>query len=209
VRIVSIAGPGSGCGKTSLVEGICSGFPGRLTVVKFTTVPPEGEAPARLDGPFRVHDDETTLGREGSDTARAAAAGARRALWCLARPDAYTHLWTELRENHLAGGELLVTEGNAAAGLLCPDLLLFLHNPWFPRDEWKDNAWRLLGGADVVVTNAYHTERGVTGDGAPEGLLDKVGRARIDALRVSADVTLPITEWEDPRLAERLRALLG
>jgi hypothetical protein len=209
VRAVSIAGPGSGCGKTALVEGICAAFPGRLTAVKFTTVAPDGEAPAPLDGAFRVLDDEDTLGREGSDTARAAAAGARRALWCVARPEAYTHLWMELRERHLAEDELLVTEGNTAAGLLCPDLLVFLHNPWFPREAWKDSAWRLLGGADVVVTNPYHPERGLDAGGAPEGVLDKVGRARIDALRVTADVSRPATEWKDPRFAERLRLLLG
>jgi hypothetical protein len=217
MRIISVAAVASGSGKTSLVCALCAAFPGRFTAVKFTTLRPGEPVASRIpeasnvsppDG-FSILSDPQVVERSGSDTARIAAAGAATTHWCIAYPDGYPRLWSALRDEVLSEAALLVTEGNTAAGIACPDLLIFVYNPFTPPDRWKDSAWRLLGGADVIVTNPYHPDKGYQVAGMPKNVLDKAGRVRPDALRVIGDPSLPLQEWEGRNLLERLQRLVG
>jgi len=219
MRVLSIAACAGRAGKTALVETLCAAFPGRLEAVKFTTLPQDRRpAPgdqARcsgippLEGPFRICEEAEVLERAGTDTGRMARAGARGVHWALARPEDYRLLWPALREGRLSPEARVVTEGGTAAAFIGPDLLVFLYNPYIPREAWKDGAWRILAGADVIVTNPYHPERGYDPDSMPAGLLDKVGRVRPGALRVTGDVSLHPSCWDGGgTFLERVRKAL-
>lgn len=219
MRTLSIAGPANGAGKTSLAAALCRAFPGRLDVVKFTTVYRDGSFCPRddddrcacrdLDGPFLVCEDRDVVEREGTDTGRIARAGARRTHWAVSRPDGYRLLWPHLRELHLEPDARVVTEGNTAAAFIGPDLLVFLLNPYVPREKWKDNAWRVLAGADVVFINPYHPERGYDPTDRGDGILRKVGRVQPTALRVIGDPVRAPSHWEGgQRFLERVREAL-
>jgi len=219
MRVLSIAACAGKAGKTTLVETLCAAFPGRLEAVKFTTVPEDRQPAAGdaarysgllpLDGPFRICEEAEVLERAGTDTGRMARAGARSVHWALARPDALRLLWPALQEGRLAPEARVVTEGGAAAAFIGPDLLVFLYNPYVPREEWKDGAWRILAGADVIVTNPHHPERGHDPDAAPASVLDKVGRVQPGALRVTGDVSRHPSSWEGgEEFLERVRKAL-
>lgn len=219
MRVLSITAPANGAGKTSLAATLCQSFPDRLDVVKFTTVYTGGDhcpkdaqeqcACRDLEGPFTICEDREVVEREGTDTGRIARASARRVEWAIARPDGYRFLWPELRER-LDEDARVVTEGNTGGAFVGADLLVFLYNPWIDRSDWKDNAWRILAGADVVLTNAWHHEEARwRPEGAPRGVLDKVGRVRPDALRVAGDVTRSPETWENgAAFLERVREAL-
>jgi hypothetical protein len=195
--ILSIAAPCDGSGKTTLAAGICAAFPGRLAFVQFATSPPGTRREIRLGA--------AAVAASRAELARLLAAGARSVLHCTCPPDGYPALCAELREEHVAEGEAVLTEGNTAAGILCPDLLLFVWNPHAPRERWEDSGWRLLAGADAVVANPYRPERGFDPAAAGAELLDKAGRTRPDAIRVTADVSRPPSEWGDAALFGMLR----
>lgn len=206
MRVVSIAAPGSHSGKTTLLAALCRAFPGRLDAVKFTTVyregplcPRDGELACPCgdpDGDYLICEDRGVVERPGTDTGKISAAGARRAHWAIGRPEAYRLLWPELCDRFLPSGARVVTEGNTGAAFIGPDLLVFLYNPWIPREKWKDSAWRILAGADVVFTSPHHPERGHQPSGFPEGVLEKVGRVQPGALRVAGDLSREPSAWK-------------
>lgn len=206
MRVLSIAAPGNTSGKTSLACTLCRAFPGKLDVVKFTTVYQDGQfcpqddekhcACRELAGPYSVCEDRAVVEDPKTDTGRIAEAGARKAHWAIGRPESYKLLWPHLQEHHLPEDGRVVTEGNTAAAFIGADLLVFLYNPYVPRENWKDNAWRILAGADVVITNPWHPERGYDPEGAPKGLLDKVGRVHPLALRITGNASEAASSWE-------------
>jgi hypothetical protein len=219
MRTLSIAAPGNTSGKTGLACALCRAFPGRLDVVKFTTVYKDGQfcprdaskqcACRELTGEFSVCEERDVVERPETDTGRIALAGARKAHWAIGRPDSYKLLWPHLVEKHFPEDARVITEGNTAAAFVGADLLVFLFNPWVPRENWKDNAWRILAGADVVVTNAWHPDRGYDPEGAPKGLLEKTGRMHPLALLVEGDVSQPVGSWKGgPEFLEKVRQAL-
>jgi hypothetical protein len=158
--ILAVASPANGSGKTSLAAALVSALPGS-TAVKFTTVRRDGSRCPRgagtcachsLQGPYTIIDDPQILLQPGTDTWRLATAGARRVLWCLARPDAYEPLLQDL-ELRLDTGPL-ITEGNSVLSHLPQARILFVLRPDQPPHRFKESTFPLLQRAGAVVVNA-------------------------------------------------------
>jgi hypothetical protein len=214
-RILSIVAPANGSGKTGLVSTILAAFPGRFTAAKFTTVYRDGEhcpktetacACHELHGHFTIIDDPRIIEQEGTDTGRMSRSGASRTLWCLALPSAHRALWDHLTREIIRPDERLVTEGNRAAGVIGPERIVMVVGPRTPRSRWKDDAWALMGRADLVVINEFPPPEGPrSGDRAAAesagGLLSEI-RSRTSARVIVQDVSVPLTEWKDPTLLD-------
>ncbi len=213
MRIISVAAPGNGSGKTLLVASILRAFAGRLSAVKFTTVFKDGVncprtekacACRELHGRFTVVTDPKTLLMEETDTGRLSQAGARQVLWCLAQPDAHREAWDHVRINLLEPTEGVVTEGNTAIPILRPDLLLMVMSPSIPRARWKPDAWDLARRAEVVMINSFNASAD-----ALRTLAEEVAAARNGELPSIQDVSRPLAEWQDPGPLTMLAALMG
>ncbi len=196
MRIISVAAPGNGSGKTSVVRGVLAGFPGRLHAIKFTTVYRDGAncprtesacACRELKGPFTVVDAPRLLEAPDTDTARMALAGAASVLWCLARPGAHADAWEHLKTGRLGDGDALVTEGNMILSVLQPDFLLMVMSPAVPRARWKADTWELVRRASRVVINTHEASAADL-----EALAREVAAQRRGEQPIVADVTRPM-----------------
>ena len=209
MKIISVAAPCNGSGKTSLICSILQAFPGRLQALKCTTVyPDEKFCPAsevecacrRLDGDFAVIADPDIIRRPETDTAKIDAAGAVRTLWCLARPPHHASLWKALCVGYLDPKWHLLCEGNSLADLMSPDLRIVVVHPDRPAETWKDASEELVERADFVILNSAQEL--------------PLWRSRIRQLRrshegiVTADVRHPIDQWRNGDLSERLSQLI-
>lgn len=212
MRIISVAAPGNGSGKTMALAAILGAFPGRIDTVKFTTVFKDGVNCPRtekacacrsLHGSFTIVTDPEVLAAESTDTGRLTAAGARSVLWCLAQPGAHATAWEHLRAELLGGTRVLLTEGNSVVPVLDPDLLIVVMSPLLPRSRWKRDAWTLARRADHVVLNNYQSE-----PGALEALAVELAAARGGRRPPVEDLSLPLENWVDRSLPEALRRLL-
>jgi len=217
-RILSIASPGNGSGKTRLAMTLLAAHPGAFTAVKFTTVYRDGQNCPRtetacacrsLHGMYTVISDPAIIDQEGTDTGRLARAGAARTLWGLSIPSAHPRLWSHLISEVLSPGERLITEGNRIVPVISPDRLVMVMGPEVPAGRWKDDTWDLVGRADAVVVN----ERVRTGS-VPEAQGESIESLRREIARrtkapvIVQDVTVPLPGWHDPTLAGFLSDLL-
>jgi len=212
MRIISIVAPGNGSGKTTAAAAILSAFPGRFHAAKFTTVFRDGvncpRGPAtcacrRLDGPYTVVTDPTTIETPGTDTGKLARAGAISVHWCLCRPDAHAEAWRHFRERHLPASADLVTEGNSIVPHIDPDLLLMVASPATPRRRWKPDSLALARAADVLVLNdhgASAAELSALGD----ELTRLTGRRRPAVV----DLSTSLATWRETDLSSRIASLL-
>src|SRR5262249_7393324 len=141
--IFGVASPANGSGKTSLAAALVAALPGS-TALKFTTVRQDGTrcppgagswACHSLQGDFTILEDPEILLQPDTDTARLAHAGARRVLWCLARPEAYGPLLQELAER-LDRGPLII-EGNSVLQFLPEARVWFVLRPDQPPHRFK------------------------------------------------------------------------
>ena len=175
MKVVSITSAGNNSGKTSLACALCAAFPGVFTAVKGTTVYEEGAARCprgegaraecactSLEGPWLLCDDRETVERPGTDTGKIAAAGARRTLWAIARPDGAGALVEEIRRRlrDRGDGGPLLTEGNTLASRLSPDLTLFVANPWMRGGDIKPVSADLCAAADLLILNPFPIRAG-------------------------------------------------
>ncbi len=213
MKIISVAAPGNGSGKTMALSAILRAFPGRLRAVKFTTVFKDGIncprtekacACRELHGRFTVVTDPEVLATEDTDTGRLTRAGARSVLWCLALAGAHREAWDHLRTDLLAAEDDLITEGNSVIPVLDPDLLLMVMSPRLPRERWKPDTWSLVLRADLVVINPFDSSRE-----ACEALAEEVARARGGQRPPTEDVSTPLSSWSDPSLRMAVGASLG
>ena len=213
MRILSVAAPGNGSGKTLTLAAILAAWPGRFDTVKFTTVFKDGVncprtqracACRELHGRFTVITDPGILATEQTDTGRLTRAGARSVLWCLTQADAHAEAWMHLREELLAGVDLLLTEGNSIIPILSPDLLVVVMSPVTPRERWKPDTWPLVARAHVVIINSHRSDQA-----GIERLAAEVSAARGGSIPSVEDVSRPLAEWNGPELARSIELLTG
>ncbi len=212
MRIVSVAAPGNGSGKTLAISSILGAFPGRLTAVKFTTVFRDGVNCPRtetacacrsLHGKFTIVTDPAVLAASETDTGRLGAAGAREVFWCLARPGAHEAAWRHMRDL-LPEGCDLITEGNTIIPVLAPDLLFVIMSPGIARARWKGDTWELVRRANAVVINRF----GAT-EAEANALAEEVATHREGRRPSIEDVSAPLASWGDRGIRESVGRLLG
>jgi hypothetical protein len=213
VTIVSIAAPGNGSGKTMTLAAILQAFPGRFSVVKFTTVFKDGVNCPRtekacacrsLHGRYTVVTDPGVIAMEDTDTGRLVRAGGSPVLWCLALAGAHDEAWDHIRRDLLPAGASVLTEGNTVVPILAPDLLVMVASPRLPKDRWKPDAHDLMRRADVVVVNRHGC--------SPESiaaLADEITAVRGGRPPAVEDVVLPLASWRDATLREQVARVLG
>ncbi len=219
-RVLSIASPGNGSGKTRLAATILEAHPGAFSALKFTTVYRDGRNCPRtevacacrdLHGRYTIISDPTIIEMPDTDTGRLSRAGAARTLWCLALPSAHAEAWRHLTSEFLAPDERLITEGNRAVPILSPEALVVVANPHVPRGRWKSDTWDLIARCDLVVVNDFRAPE-ETEAGAPSppalALAREIG-ARANAPVAVQDVAVPLARWADTTLACRVRAFLA
>ncbi len=210
MRIISVASPCNGSGKTSLLCSILQSFPRQFVALKCSTIyPDEVFCPATdtdcackdLSGDFTVIDDEKTIRCPNTDTAKIEASGAIRTLWCLARPPHHDRLWALLRSGYLDSRIPLVCEGNSLVPCMKPDLKIFVIHPDRPREIWKEDTLERIATSDSVIINstafcpALGTEVARI-RGAEEGV-------------VVEDIRVPVNQWKDQSLVNRISYLLA
>ena len=203
MRVLSIVSPGNDSGKTSLVAALCAAFPGRFTAVKGTTIHPEEEgrcprseevecACRSLEGDFAILTDPVIVAQPGTDTGRIAAAGARRVLWAIGRPETYAALAAALRREFVRDDEIVVTEGNTLAARLSPEIRLFVANPHVPWDSFKSATESLCEEADLLVLNPFPLRRAEASPSEIERTCERLIRARAGRPWVYADLSRPL-----------------
>ena len=212
MRIISVAAPGNGSGKTLVLSAVLGAFPGLLAAVKFTTVFKDGVncprtekacACRELHGRFTVVTDPDMLAMEDTDTGRLTRAGARSVLWCLSMAGAHHEAWEHLRADLLSDRDDIITEGNTIIPVIQPDLLLMVMSPHVPRPRWKPDAWDLARRADLVVINAYAASDSEIDTLAAELALQRGGRRP-----AVEDVSRPLVSWKEPSVRQAVAALL-
>ena len=213
MKILSVAAPGNGSGKTLTLAAILSAWPGRFDTVKFTTVFKDGVncprteracACRELHGRFTVVTDPVVLATEDTDTGRLTRAGAHSVLWCLTQAGAHAEAWQHLRDNLLAAAELLLTEGNSIIPFLAPDLLVMVMSPMTPRERWKSDTWPLVSRAHVVIINSHES-----GPSEIEPLAAEVAAVRGGQRPLVEDVSRPLAAWSGSLLARSVERLTG
>lgn len=187
MRVVGISGAGSGSGKTTLVESLLPFLPG-WGALKTTPHleppcrpgPPCPGCPGRESG-WRLCLDPAVLARVGSDTARFAAAGARRVAWLRAAPPLGEDARAAVRR-HFEGCDGILAEGRRLVAALSPGTTIAIaaagpSAPPLPETEALAGFDRVLihlrDGADGSALLARAREAGRSAlpwDGSPEGL---------------------------------------
>lgn len=210
MKIISVASPCNGSGKTSLLCSILQSFPGHFRALKCSTIyPGEQFCPAsdtdcacrHLEGDFVVIDDEKTIRCPNTDTSRIASSGAIETLWCLARPPHHGRLWNLLRFQYLDPDTALLCEGNSLVTYMDPDLKVFVVRPDCPREWWKENSEEMIRAADLAVINSTDRCQSWTRE------IEKI-RGSFEGI-IMADVRAPLNQWGDPRLFDRVSSLLA
>lgn len=146
--IIGIGGGHSGAGKTTIACEILKKAEG-WGAIKFTKTPFYSS----------ITDDQEVLSAKGKDTGRLLEAGAEKVLWVQSSGD-------ELAETASMAVQMLtnlpgiVVEGNSMIEVLTPDIVVFVAGV---RERFKPGAERILGMADIVITDEESPQ------GFPEG----------------------------------------
>jgi len=146
--IIGIGGGHSGAGKTTIACEILKKTEG-WGAIKFTKTPFYSS----------ITDDQEVLSEKGKDTGRLLEAGAEKVLWVQSSGDelAATASMAVQMLSNLPG---IVAEGNSIIEVLTPDIVVFVAGA---RERFKPGAERVLGMADIVITDEESPQR------VPEG----------------------------------------
>ena len=149
--IIGIGGGHSGAGKTTIACEILKKVEG-WGAIKFT----------KTSFYSSITDDQEVLSAKGKDTGRLLEAGAEKVLWVQSSGDelAETASMAVQMLSNLPG---IVVEGNSMIEVLTPDIVVFVAGA---RERFKPGAERVLGMADIVVTD----------EELPEGLPEQAER---------------------------------
>ncbi|HXI02172.1 MAG TPA: hypothetical protein VNI57_03250 [Candidatus Saccharimonadales bacterium] len=208
-RLLSIAAPANGSGKTSLIVTLLRANPGVFTALKASTVYRDGRhcprtgsgcACRRLEGDYTVITDPGVIGQPGTDTGRMKEAGAVRTLWSLARPGSHAELWSHLSRAVLGDHEPVLCEGTGIIDLARPESIVMVVRPGPSRDRWKAGTWSLMERASLVVVNAAPGE--APGETVPARDLAGEIRARTATPVIVEDVTRPLDLWRSSTLRD-------
>jgi|Deesub1362B_J571_1020462.scaffolds.fasta_scaffold00139_54 molybdopterin-guanine dinucleotide biosynthesis protein len=160
MKIISICGAHSGCGKTTVAEAILQGLEGRWGALKYTRT-----------AFYTTVSDETYNASQSKDTFRLRRAGAERVIRIQAPPE-------ELQESLnmamalMADCDGVVTEGNSLIEFLNPDIVIFV----FGRDRLriKPSAKDILQKADIVVGWSETSENILNINGSLDRLIQEI-----------------------------------
>lgn len=218
MKIISVAAPCNGSGKTSLVSSILKVFPGVFSAAKFTTIYREEQfcpvkdhdcACYRLEGQYIICSDPEVLLQPNTDTGRIWRAGAKQTLWCIARIDGYAEMLKDLSGRYLENHTLLLMEGNTIVHYLPPHLSLFIVNPFLPQAWWKADTEDFLEKADLVIVNSHATEAPLSPeeqeriDGSVRSVL-----SRVNAKQITMENSKRLDRWRDRRLYEAISSIV-
>jgi hypothetical protein len=211
-RLLSLAAPCNNSGKTRLLATVLASWPGRFTAMKVSTVYGDGAncpraanacACRELKGDYTILTSPALVQQPGTDTGLFTTAGARRTIWCLARPGAHDDLWSQLQTEVLDSDELLVTEGNKIVKAASPEALVVVADPDTSRSKWKDDTWDLMARANLIVLNQRADSRDA---GAVEALADEI-MPRVTCPVIAEDVTKPLDSWSRKEMMAIVRKL--
>ena len=217
MKVISVAAPCNGSGKTSLILAILKAFPGVFSAAKFTTIYreerfcPLGDhdcACHRLDGQYTICTDPEVLSQPDTDTGKIWRAGAKQTLWCIARIEGYPEMLKDLSARYLDDRTLLLIEGNTVIHYLPAHLRLFVVNPFLPRSWWKGDSEDFLDKADFVIVDT-HTPQAMVSAGRP-GRVDWFVRSvlsRVNAKQVAMENLERLDQWADERLYEAISTI--
>jgi hypothetical protein len=218
MKVISVAAPCNGSGKTSLVLSILQAFPGVFSAAKFTTIYREEQfcpvkdhdcACHRLEGPYIICSDPEVLLQPNTDTGKIWRAGAKQTLWCIARIEGYAEMLKDLSVRYLENHTLLLIEGNTVTHYLPAHLRLFVVNPFLPRSWWKGDAEDFLEKADWVIVNSHVTETSIWPQGPKK--IDWSIRSflsGVNAKQVAMENSERLDGWRDRRLYEAISAIV-
>lgn len=131
MKIIVVAGAHSGIGKTTLVESILRRLKNwsalKVTVIK------TGPCPRLISCgvcetqrlPYSITSRGREIYREGKDTQRMKAAGAKKVIWLKARPSALREGLEEAL-GRFRGSEGVVVEGTSVLKYVQPDIRIFI-----------------------------------------------------------------------------------
>ncbi|MBF0539159.1 MAG: molybdopterin-guanine dinucleotide biosynthesis protein MobB [Nitrospirae bacterium] len=141
--IVCIGGAHSGCGKTTLAEGLLAALKGRWGAIKYTRT-------AFYTG---IVSDKETLLQEGKDTARLLMAGAVDVVWVqapyLGLDDVLGMALCSFNDNFNDINGIIV-EGNSPIEFMRSDLVVFVYGRDMARV--KEHSQQAIAKASIVVT---------------------------------------------------------
>lgn len=191
--LIVVGGHSRGVGKTSLIEYILARRRDEAwTAVKISA---HRHAPPGADPPLV---EEADAASPHTQTGRYLAAGASRAYLCRT-PEARLRDTARFLEGLLAGGTSVIVESNRIAGLVAPDLALFVVDPSIA--DWKGSSPLVLGRADALVTpgDAAGAREAAFAHGWPGGarpILEMDRLRRVPALDAWLDERLPAACYE-------------
>ncbi|MBF0316995.1 MAG: molybdopterin-guanine dinucleotide biosynthesis protein MobB [Nitrospirae bacterium] len=143
---VCIGGAHSGCGKTTLAEGLLTALGGRWGAIKYTKT-------AFYTG---IISDRETLLQEGKDTARLLGAGAVDVVWVQAPfHEIEEVLGMALCSDGLNGVDGIIVEGNSPIEFLRSDLVVFVYGRDMARV--KEHGKQAMERASIVVVRDGNT----------------------------------------------------
>jgi hypothetical protein len=216
MKVISVAAPCNGSGKTSLIMAIARTFPGVFSAAKFTTIYREEQfcpvgdhdcACHHLQGQYLICTDPQVLAQPNTDTGKISRAGVRQMYWCISKPEGYPDMLNEFSKRHLNGDTPLLIEGNTIAQFLVPQLRLFLVNPWLPVSWWKKHTDEFLEKSDLIVLNPYRdASQTATPELAP-AIVSALDRVR--SKQVAMENPERLDQWQDQRLYRAISVLLG
>ncbi|MCI0424212.1 MAG: hypothetical protein L0387_42475 [Acidobacteria bacterium] len=205
MKVISVAAPCNGSGKTSFILSILKTFPNTFAFTKFTTIYRDEQfCPAkdhdcacrRLQGDYTICTDAEVLSQPDTDTGKIWRAGALQTLWCVAKPEGYPEMLREYAANYLRAGAPLLSEGSTVVRYLKPCLQVAVVNPLLPKSWWKDDAEEALHAATYVVVNR-HPAGLQTSEAAPSDDIDAV-LEHLGQKCVTGSMA-PLDEWDDQR----------
>ncbi len=215
MKVVSVAAPCNGSGKTSLLISIACTFPQMFSAAKFTTIYREEQfCPAkdhdcachRLEGKYLICTDPDVLTQPDTDTGKLSATTVRAVYWCIARLEGYPEMLADFREHCANDSRALLMEGNTIAQFLTPHLRLFIVNPWLPLSWWKQHSDEFLEKADFVIVNSYR-DASSSATEWPPNIVSAL--RRVESKQVNMESGRRLDLWQDQRLFQAISALLG
>lgn len=154
MKIITVSGAHSGVGKTMLVARLLKNLHGwsalKVTVAHDGACPLNKNCGAcdKLRDKYCIIANKDIIEKEGKDTQRFKASGAKEVLWLMARPSG---LKRGIREAiaRFRNTKGIIIEGTSILKYLNPDLAIFVRN----RDSvLKPSAKGVLGKMDLILT---------------------------------------------------------
>lgn len=216
MKVISVAAPCNGSGKTSLIVSIARTFPEVFSAAKFTTIYREEQfcpvgdhdcACHRLQGQYLICTDPQVLAQPNTDTGKISRAGVRQMYWCISKPEGYSEMLEEFSRCYLNSDTPLLIEGNTVTQFLATHLRLFLVNPWLPVAWWKQHSEELLEKSDFIVLNSHRDASSAATQELQPAIISAL--RRVESKQVIMEAPERLDQWQDQRLYRAVSEMLG